>query len=78
MPSLAGERFYLGVSFSLLSRGSPSMKTCVPFKVFSNPTFREACIAYGLTEHDNEWHNALKKQSIWQLVIRCATSLSHP
>ena len=54
----AGERFYLRLLLTVV-KGATSYEHLRTHQGVVHPTFREACIAYGLTEDDNEWHQCL-------------------
>jgi hypothetical protein len=54
----SGERFYLRLLLTVV-KGATSFEDLCTFQGRLYPTFREACIAYGLTEDDNEWHQCL-------------------
>src|SRR5882757_6906924 len=56
----AGERFYLRLLLTIV-KGATSYEDLRTFQGVLYPTFREACIAYGLTEDDNEWHQCLEE-----------------
>jgi hypothetical protein len=56
----AGERFYLRLLLTVV-KGATSYEALRTFQDVLYPTFREACIAYGLTEDDNEWHQCLEE-----------------
>jgi hypothetical protein len=56
----AGERFYLCLLLTVV-KGATSYEDLRTFQGVLYPTFREACIAYGLTEDDNEWCQCLEE-----------------
>src|SRR5712672_58504 len=64
------------ISFSLLSLVLPLLKTCVPSKAFSIPLSERPVLPMVLQRMTMSGANAWKKQSTWQLGVRCATSLS--
>lgn len=56
----AGERFYLRLLLSEV-RGPQSFADLRTVDGRVHPTFKEACLALGLLEDDNEWHAALQQ-----------------
>jgi PIF1-like helicase/Helitron helicase-like domain at N-terminus len=56
----AGERFYLRLLLTVV-KGATSYEALRTVQGVLHPTFREACIAQGLTEDDNEWHQCLEE-----------------
>ena len=56
----AGERFYLRLLLTVVP-GATSFEDLRTHQGTLYPTFREACIAYGLLEDDNEWHQCLEE-----------------
>ena len=54
----SGERFYLRLLLTVV-KGATSFEDLRTHQGVLHPTFREACIAYGLTDDDNEWHQCL-------------------
>jgi len=56
----AGERFYLRLLLTTV-KGATSYEDLRTFQGVLYPTFREASIAYGLTEDDNEWRQCLEE-----------------
>jgi hypothetical protein len=56
----SGERFYLRLLLTVV-KGATSFEDLRTFQGILHPTFKEACIAYGLTEDDNEWHQCLQE-----------------
>ena len=56
----SGERFYLRLLLTVVT-GAISYEDLRTYQGTLYPTFREACIAYGLTEDDNEWHQCLEE-----------------
>src|SRR5712672_2262731 len=64
------------VFFSLLSLVPLLLKTCAPSKVSSIPLSERPALPMVLQRMTMSGANAWKKQSTWQLGIRCAHSLS--
>jgi len=56
----SGERFYLRLLLTVVT-GATSFEDLHTFQGVLYPTFREACIAHGLTEDDNEWRQCLEE-----------------
>jgi hypothetical protein len=56
----SGERFYLCLLLTVV-KGATSFEALRTFQGVLHPTFREACIAYGIAEDDNEWHQCLNE-----------------
>src|SRR5258707_10312514 len=56
----SGERFYLHLLLTVV-KGATSFEDLRTFQGVLHPTFREACIAQGLLEDDNEWHQCLEE-----------------
>ena len=56
----SGERFYLRLLLTAVA-GATSFEDLRSFENHLYPTFREACIARGLLEDDNEWHQCLEE-----------------
>ena len=54
----SGERFYLRLLLTVVA-GATSFEDLRSFQGTLHPSFREACIARGLLEDDNEWHHCL-------------------
>ena len=54
------ERFYLRLLLSVVT-GATSYEDLRTYQGITYPTFREACIAYGLTKDDNEWRQCLEE-----------------
>jgi len=56
----AGERFYLRLLLTVV-KGATSYEDLHTHQGVLYPTFRDACVAYGLTEDDNEWRQCLEE-----------------
>ena len=56
----SGERFYLRLLLTCV-KGATSFEDLRTFDGVLYPTFREACIAQGLLEDDQEWHQCLNE-----------------
>jgi hypothetical protein len=56
----AEEHFYLRLLLTVI-KGATSFEDLRTFQGVLYPSFREAYIAYGLTEDDNEWHQCLEE-----------------
>ena len=56
----AGEHFYLRLLLTVV-KGAISYEDLRTFQGVLYPTFREACIAHGITEDDNEWRQCLEE-----------------
>src|SRR5216684_6834626 len=56
----SGERFYLRLLLTVV-KGATSFEDLRTFQGVLHPTFREACIAQGLLEDDNKWHQCLEE-----------------
>ena len=54
----SGEHFYLRLLLTTV-KGATSFDDLYSFEDVQYPSFREACIARGLLEDDNEWHHCL-------------------
>jgi hypothetical protein len=59
-----GERYYLRMLLNCV-KGATSYKHLRTMDGIEHDTFKDACIAVGLLEDDNEWHQALEEASIW-------------
>jgi hypothetical protein len=56
----AEERFYLRLLLTKV-KGATSWNDLYSFEGIQYPSFKEACIAQGLLEDDNEWHQCLEE-----------------
>ena len=56
----SGERFYLRLLLTAVT-GATSFEDLCTYQGTLYPTFRAACIAHGLLEDDNEWHQCLEE-----------------
>src|SRR5438270_13991978 len=74
----AGEQYYLRMLLSIV-RGATSFENLRTVDGFLYPSFKEACIALGLLQNDEEWDQCLKEagqiQTGMQLRILFATLL---
>ena len=61
----SGERFYLRLLLTTV-KGATSFEELYSFEGTVYPSFREACIARGLLDNDNEWHQCLQDASHMQ------------
>src|SRR6266446_6364904 len=61
----SGERFYLHLLLTSV-KGAKSFEDLRSFQDTQYPSFREACIARGLLEDDNEWDQCLQEASHMQ------------
>ena len=62
----SGERFYLHLLLATVSSAT-SFDDLLTFEGIQYPSFREACIARGLLENDNEWHQCLEEARDMQI-----------
>ncbi len=62
VPPTAGERFYLRLLLTVV-KGPKSFEDVRTFQSVTYPTFREACIARGLLENNDEWRQCLLEAS---------------
>jgi hypothetical protein len=62
----SGERFYLRLLLTVV-RGATSYEDLRTVENHRWPSFREACIARGLLEDDNEWHQCLEDAKHMQI-----------
>src|SRR5712672_837638 len=62
----SGERFYLRLLLATVS-GATSFGDLLIFEGIQYPSFREVCIACGLLENDNEWHQCLEEARDMQI-----------
>jgi hypothetical protein len=60
----SGERYYLRMLLNCI-KGATSYKNLRTMDGTEHNTFKDACIAMGLLEDDNEWHQALEEAGIW-------------
>jgi hypothetical protein len=58
------ERYYLRMLLNCV-KGATSYEHLRTVDGTKHDTFKDACIAMGLLEDDNEWHQALEEASIW-------------
>ncbi|CAG8540210.1 12608_t:CDS:2 [Dentiscutata heterogama] len=76
----AGERFYLRLLLTKI-RGPQSFDHLKTVNNITYPTFKDACIALGLLEDDNEWKQRLEEAAIMrsgaQLRLLFAVILIH-
>lgn len=74
----AGEHFYLRLLLTAV-KGSTDFKDLCTFAGVELPTFRQACLAYGLLAVDNEWDQCLTEAGLmatgYQLRILFLTIL---
>ena len=56
----AGEQYYLRMLLSIV-RGATSFENLCTVDGFLYPSFKEACIALGLLQNDEEWDQCLKE-----------------
>ena len=62
----SGERFYLHLLLATVSSAT-SFDDLLTFEGIQYPSFREVCIACGLLENDNEWHQCLEEARDMQI-----------
>jgi len=60
VPPTAGERFYLRLLLTSV-KGPTSFEDLCTFQGIEAPSFREACLARGLLESDQEWQQCLEE-----------------
>ena len=58
----AGERFYVRLLIMIV-KGSWSFEVLRSFEGIEYPTFKAACLAWGLLEDDSEWRQCLQEAS---------------
>ncbi len=59
----SGERYYLRMFLNCV-KGATSDEHLRTVDGTKHDTFKDACIAMGLLEDDNEWHQALEETGI--------------
>ena len=64
----SGERFYLCLLLTTVA-GTTPFEDLRTFQGILYSTFREACIAYGLLEDDNEWHQCFEEAK--HMAVSC-------
>jgi hypothetical protein len=71
-----GEHFYLRTLLTTV-KGPTSWEELRMWEGICHPTFHAACLARGLLENDNEWHECLQEVSLTHLgeSLRCLFSL---
>ncbi len=62
--STSGERYYLRMLLNCV-KGATSYEHLRIVDGTKHDTFKDACIAMGLLEDDNEWHQALEEVGLW-------------
>jgi hypothetical protein len=62
----SGERYYLRMLLNCV-KGATSYEHLRTMDGTERDTFKDACIAMGLLEDGNEWHQALEEAGIWAL-----------
>ena len=63
VPPTAGERFYLRLLLTTV-KGSTSFDDLCTFQGNLAPSFREACLARGILENDQEWQQCLEEAKL--------------
>ncbi len=58
------EHYYLWMLLNYI-KGATSYEHLRTMDGIEHDTFKDACIAMGLLEDDNEWHQALEEIIIW-------------
>jgi len=58
------ERYYLRMLLNYV-KGATSYEHLGTMDGIEHDTFKDACIAMGLLEDNNEWHQALEEAGIW-------------
>ncbi|KAK6021271.1 hypothetical protein OSTOST_13057 [Ostertagia ostertagi] len=64
-PPSAGERYYLRMLLHTV-KGATSFEDLRTVHGTHHATFKQACVARGLLEDDNEWHTVLGEAGVWQ------------
>jgi hypothetical protein len=60
----SGERYYLRMLLNHI-KDATSYEHLRIVDGIEHDTFKDACIAMGLLQDDNEWHQALEEVDIW-------------
>jgi len=60
------ERYYLRMLLNCV-KGATSYEHLRTLDGTKHDTLKNACIAMGLLEEDNEWHQALEEVGVWAL-----------